>query len=87
MAGMVGGEKIWDAARRRDGAFTCANMFWWYNMYSGADIGVTPRLPRRLGSRRKVSMALAQCWRPVSDTTLAPDDTQIMALIDRQMAG
>lgn len=42
-AALVGGEKIWDAARKRDPSFTAANMFWWYNMYSGADIGVTPR--------------------------------------------
>jgi predicted AlkP superfamily pyrophosphatase or phosphodiesterase len=40
---LVAGERIWDAARLRDPAFTCANMFWWYNMYSSADIGVTPR--------------------------------------------
>ncbi len=40
---LVAGERVWEAARRRDGAFTCANMFWWYNMYATADIGVTPR--------------------------------------------
>lgn len=40
---LVAGEKIWDAARRRDPSFTCAKMFWWYNMYSGADYSVTPR--------------------------------------------
>lgn len=40
---LVGGERVWDAARRRDATFTCANLFWWYNMYSSADIGVTPR--------------------------------------------
>lgn len=40
---LVAGEKIWDAARRRDPAFTCAKMFWWYNMYSSADISATPR--------------------------------------------
>ena len=40
---LVSGEKIWDAARRRDPSFTCANLFWWYNMYSSADFGVTPR--------------------------------------------
>lgn len=40
---LVAGEKVWEAARRRDASFTCANMFWWYNMYSSADIGVTPR--------------------------------------------
>ncbi|MFQ5936976.1 MAG: alkaline phosphatase family protein, partial [Acidiferrobacterales bacterium] len=40
---LVNGERLWQAARRRDTAFTCANLFWWYNMYSSADIGVTPR--------------------------------------------
>lgn len=40
---LVSGERLWDAGRRRDSAFTCANLFWWYNMYSSADIGVTPR--------------------------------------------
>ncbi len=40
---LVTGEKIWDAARRRDPAFTCAKLFWWFNMYSSADFAVTPR--------------------------------------------
>ena len=40
---LVSGEKVWEAARRRDPAFTCAQLFWWYNMYSSADITVTPR--------------------------------------------
>jgi predicted AlkP superfamily pyrophosphatase or phosphodiesterase len=40
---LVAGERVWEAARQRDSSFTCANMFWWYNMYSSADIGVTPR--------------------------------------------
>jgi predicted AlkP superfamily pyrophosphatase or phosphodiesterase len=40
---LVGGEKVWEAARRRDAAFTCAQLFWWYNMYSTADLAVTPR--------------------------------------------
>jgi predicted AlkP superfamily pyrophosphatase or phosphodiesterase len=40
---LVSGDYVWDAARRRDASFTAANMFWWYNMYSSADIGVTPR--------------------------------------------
>jgi predicted AlkP superfamily pyrophosphatase or phosphodiesterase len=40
---LVRGEKIWDAARRRDPGFTCAKLFWWYNMYSSADWSVTPR--------------------------------------------
>lgn len=40
---LVHGEKLWEAAKRRDPAFTCAKMFWWYNMYSTADISATPR--------------------------------------------
>ena len=40
---LIAGEKVWDAAKRRDPSFTCANMFWWYNMYSTVDISATPR--------------------------------------------
>ncbi len=40
---LVSGEMVWDAARRRDAACTCAQMFWWFNMYSSADWSVTPR--------------------------------------------
>jgi predicted AlkP superfamily pyrophosphatase or phosphodiesterase len=40
---LVGGEKIWEAAKRRDPDFTCAKMFWWYNMYASADWSATPR--------------------------------------------
>ena len=40
---LVSGEKIWDAAKRRDPSFTCAKLFWWYNMYSSADLSLTPR--------------------------------------------
>ena len=39
----MGGEKLWEAAKRRDPAFTCAKLFWWYNMYASADFAVTPR--------------------------------------------
>ena len=40
---LVAGEKIWEAGKARDAAFTCAKMFWWYNMYSTADWSATPR--------------------------------------------
>ncbi|MCC6848945.1 MAG: alkaline phosphatase family protein [Deltaproteobacteria bacterium] len=40
---LVAGEKIWEAGARRDPAFTCAKLFWWYNMYSSATWSVTPR--------------------------------------------
>ena len=40
---LVQAPKIWDAARAVDPSFTCANLFWWFNMYSTADYSVTPR--------------------------------------------
>ncbi len=40
---LVTSEKIWDIARRQDPGFTCAKMFWWYNMYASVDYSVTPR--------------------------------------------
>lgn len=40
---LVQGPKLWDAARSVDPTFTCANLFWWYNMYSTVDYAVTPR--------------------------------------------
>ncbi len=50
---LVQGEKIWDKAKKEDPSFTCANMFWWYNMYSSADYSVTPR-PNYLADGRKL---------------------------------
>lgn len=50
---LVEAEKIWDIAKRRDENFTCANMFWWFNMYTNADISVTPR-PQYLADGRKL---------------------------------
>jgi predicted AlkP superfamily pyrophosphatase or phosphodiesterase len=40
---LVGGEKLWQTARRTDPGFTVANVCWWYAM--GADVNwtVTPR--------------------------------------------
>ena len=40
---LIQAPKIWDTARSLDSEFTCANLFWWYNMYSDADWTVTPR--------------------------------------------
>lgn len=40
---LVRGEKIWDHLRARNPGFTCAQLFWWYNMYSTADWTMTPR--------------------------------------------
>jgi predicted AlkP superfamily pyrophosphatase or phosphodiesterase len=40
---LVRGEKLWEALRRVDPTLTCAKVFWWYNMYSTADVAITPR--------------------------------------------
>lgn len=40
---LLAGERVWDAGKKRDPHFTCANLFWWYAMASSADIAVTPR--------------------------------------------
>ncbi|MEO5650817.1 MAG: nucleotide pyrophosphatase/phosphodiesterase family protein [Ginsengibacter sp.] len=50
---LVDAEKIWERAKRLDPSFTCAKMFWWYNMYSSADFAVTPR-PNYLADGRKL---------------------------------
>jgi predicted AlkP superfamily pyrophosphatase or phosphodiesterase len=50
---LIAGEKIWEAGKRRDPGFTCAQMFWWYNMYSSADWSATPR-PMYPADGRKV---------------------------------
>lgn len=50
---LVQAEKIWEKAKKIDPTFTCAKMFWWYNMYSSADFAVTPR-PNYLADGRKI---------------------------------
>ncbi len=50
---LVHGPKLWEAARAARPGFTCAKLFWWYNMYSTADWSVTPR-PMYPADGRKV---------------------------------
>ncbi len=40
---LVQGEKVWRTARKTDPNFTCAKLFWWYNMYADVDWSATPR--------------------------------------------
>lgn len=40
---LIQGEKLWDKAREKDPSFTCANLFWRYAAYSGADHVVIER--------------------------------------------
>lgn len=49
---LVGGEKVWETARKRDKRFTCAKLFWWYNMYASVDFAVTPRPIYRANGRK-----------------------------------
>lgn len=59
---LVQAEKIWETAKKLDSTFTCANLFWWYNMYSSVDYSVTPR-PQYLADGRK----MPDCYSQPSD--------------------
>jgi predicted AlkP superfamily pyrophosphatase or phosphodiesterase len=50
---LVTAPKIWDDLRARRPGFTCAQLFWWFNMYSTADFSITPR-PAYPADGRKV---------------------------------
>lgn len=50
---LVQANKIWNDLKNQDDSFTCANLFWWYNMYSDVDYSVTPR-PNYLADGRKI---------------------------------
>lgn len=50
---LVQGENIWVTGKKQNPAFTCAQMFWWYNMYNDADFSATPR-PNYLADGRKM---------------------------------
>lgn len=40
---IVHGEKIWDKLRTTCPEFTCAKLFWWFNMHASVDFSITPR--------------------------------------------
>jgi predicted AlkP superfamily pyrophosphatase or phosphodiesterase len=50
---VVEGKKLWEHLRERSSEFTCAKLFWWFNMYSTADWSITPR-PMYPADGRKV---------------------------------
>jgi predicted AlkP superfamily pyrophosphatase or phosphodiesterase len=50
---LVHGTKLWEKCRATRPGFTCAKLFWWYNMYSTADWSITPR-PMYPADGRKV---------------------------------
>jgi len=50
---VVQGAKLWETLRERRPGFTCAKLFWWYNMYASADWSITPR-PMYPSNGRKI---------------------------------
>jgi predicted AlkP superfamily pyrophosphatase or phosphodiesterase len=40
---LVQAEQVWDTLRRHYAGFSCAQLFWWFNMYARVDFSVTPR--------------------------------------------
>ncbi len=50
---LVGGEKIWDGARRRQPGYTVANVCWWYAMGADVDWTITPRPIYRADGRKE----------------------------------
>ncbi|BAO75279.1 alkaline phosphatase family protein [Winogradskyella sp. PG-2] len=56
---LVESKKIWDILKEENDSFTCANHFWWYNMYSTVDYSVTPR-PNYLADGRKIPDCYSQ---------------------------
>lgn len=50
---LIRGPRLWEQARAARPGFTCAKLFWWYNMYSTADWSITPR-PMYPSDGRKV---------------------------------
>lgn len=40
---VVQAPKVWDSLRAEIPGFTCAKLFWWYNMYASVDYSITPR--------------------------------------------
>jgi predicted AlkP superfamily pyrophosphatase or phosphodiesterase len=50
---VVTGPKLWETLQADNPAFTCAKLFWWYNMYATANWSITPR-PMYPADGRKV---------------------------------
>jgi len=58
---LVRGRKLWEELREIRPGFTCANLFWWYNMYSTVDYSITPR-PMYPADGRKVFDVSVSGW-------------------------
>lgn len=40
---LVRAKKLWEELREKEPGFTCAQLFWWFNMYANVDWSITPR--------------------------------------------
>ena len=49
---LVRGPSIWDALKAEDPGATTANLFWWFNMATSAELAVTPRPQYRADGRK-----------------------------------
>ncbi len=58
---LVEGEKVYEAAKKLDPEFTCAKLFWWWNMGADVDLSITPR-PYYPADGRKIPAIYA--WPP-----------------------
>lgn len=56
---LVAGEKVWETAKHTRADLRCAKLFWWYNMYSSADLSVTLR-PMYPADGRKIPALYSQ---------------------------
>jgi predicted AlkP superfamily pyrophosphatase or phosphodiesterase len=56
---LIHGERLYEAGRRREPAYTTAKMFWWYNMYAAVDWSMTPR-PSYPADGRKIFDSYSQ---------------------------
>ena len=56
---LISGERVYQAARRRDPAYTVAKLFWWYNMYADVEWSMTPR-PSYPANGRKIPDSYSQ---------------------------
>ncbi len=50
---LIDSPKIWDVLKKQNNSFTCAQLFWWYNMYADVDYSITPR-PHYPADGRKI---------------------------------
>jgi predicted AlkP superfamily pyrophosphatase or phosphodiesterase len=56
---LMRGERLYEAGRRRDAAYTTAKLFWWYNMHAPVEWSLTPR-PSYPADGRKIPDSYSQ---------------------------